>query len=142
MGRIPAPALALGLAGLIPFLYGAAAAISPGLAMEAWPPRGVLEVYGVIILAFMAGCLWGFGAKAGADLWRWLSLSVIPAIALFFGVIVGDSDLLIVLVAGFPALLAFDFAFARAGVAPGWWMPLRILLTIVVTACLAIGAFA
>lgn len=142
MRRVPAPALALGLAGLLPFLYGAGATLAPGLAIEGWPGRGVLEVYGVVILAFMAGCLWGFGAKHGADLWRWLGLSVIPAIALFFGVIIGDSDLVIVLLFAFPAVLVFDLAFVAGGVAPDWWAPLRVLLTAVVTLCLAIGAFA
>lgn len=142
MAGVPAPALILGLAGLLPFLYGAAATIAPGIAMEGWPARGVLEVYGVVIFAFMAGCLWGFGAKEGADLWRWLGLSVIPAVAIFFGVIIGDSELIQVLLVAFPALLFFDRAFATAGVAPMWWMPLRLTLTAVVTICLAIGAFA
>ena len=139
---IPRAALWLGLAGLIPFIYAAAATLAPGLTIASWPPRGVMEVYGVVILAFMSGCLWGFAAKDGADLFRWLTLSVIPAIALFFGVIIGDSDLVIVLLVGFPALLAFDFTFAKEGIAPIWWMRLRLLLTTIVTICLAIGVFA
>ena len=139
---IPRAALWLGLAGLIPFIYAATATLAPNLTIASWPPRGVMEVYGVVILAFMSGCLWGFAAKDGANLFRWLTLSVIPAIALFFGVIIGDSDLIVVLLVGFPALLVFDFTFAKEGIAPVWWMRLRILLTAIVTACLAVGAFA
>ena len=40
------------------------------------------------------------------------------------------------LLAGFVGLLALDWAFAWAGLAPAWWMRLRIGLTAVVAACL------
>ena len=44
-----------------------------------------------------------------------------------------------VLIAGFLGLLALDFAFSRAGLTPGWWMKLRVLLTSLVVLCLAAG---
>ncbi|MEL7464714.1 MAG: DUF3429 domain-containing protein [Pseudomonadota bacterium] len=143
MGRIPAPALLLGLGGLIPFLYAAAATLAPDLQLSPrFPPLAVFDVYGVVIFCFMAGCLWGFAAKDGADLMKWLGLSVIPAIAIFYAVLLGGPDLIVILMVAFPALLVLDIGFARAGLAPDWWLPLRYLLTAVVTACLAVGAFA
>lgn len=143
MGRIPAPALLLGLCGLIPFLYAAAATLAPDLRISpTFAPIAVFDVYGVVIFCFMAGCLWGFAAKDGADLMKWLGLSVIPAIAIFYAILLADAALIVALMVGFPALLILDIAFARAGLAPDWWLPLRYLLTAVVTACLAIGAFA
>lgn len=143
MGRIPGPALLLGLGGLLPFLYAAAATIAPGLTVSpAFGPVGVFEVYGVVIFCFMAGCLWGFAAKDGADLMKWLGLSVIPAIAIFFAILLEGANLTVILMVAFPALLVFDIAFARAGLAPGWWLTLRYLLTAVVTSCLAVGVFA
>jgi hypothetical protein len=68
MTRIPASALVLGLAGLLPFLWGAAGILAPGL--TAWslgflPGRfhgpAVMQIYGLVILSFMAGVIWGFG---------------------------------------------------------------------------------
>ena len=139
---IPFPALALGLAGLIPFVYAAAATLAPTLEIGALPRGSVFEVYGVVILAFMAGCLWGFAAKDGERLWMRLGLSVIPAILIFFAVLWFGGALIVILMVAFPALLLVDFALARGGAAPTWWMRLRALLTSVVTLCLAIGAFA
>ncbi len=41
---------------------------------------------------------------------------------------------------GYVALQAIDVAFQRAGVAPAYWLTLRLPLTAVVIACLLIGA--
>jgi hypothetical protein len=46
------------------------------------------------------------------------------------------------LIAGFAGLLALDWLFARQGLAPAWWMPLRMLLTAIVIVCLATVALA
>jgi hypothetical protein len=43
------------------------------------------------------------------------------------------------LMAGFAGLLMIDAAFARQGLAPPWWMTLRVPLTVMVVACLAVG---
>ena len=42
---------------------------------------------------------------------------------------------------GFAGLLVLDFAFWRWGLAPEWWMKLRVLLTAIVLICLATGVF-
>ena len=143
MAGIPRAALFYGLAGLIPFLFAGLTTLAPDLAPGLlYAPTAIFEVYGVVIFCFMAGCLWGFAAKDGENLMCWLGLSVIPAITIFFAIIIGDSDLMVLLLVAFPALLVFDIAFARAGLTPPWWLPLRYLLTSVVTACFAIGVFA
>ena len=36
------------------------------------------------------------------------------------------------------ALLLLDYSFQRQGLAPPWWMRLRILLTAIVLACLSV----
>ena len=67
MNTIPRSALFLGLAGLLPFLWGAATVISPGIA--AWGQTNlsgrfigpyVQLFYGAIFLSFMSVVLWGF----------------------------------------------------------------------------------
>lgn len=146
MRQIPLAALALGLAGLIPFLWGAA--------NVAWPPSGgwvggwlppmyrgtyVSLTYGVVILSFMSGVLWGFATKAkGAKAALGYALSVVPALWAFFMVNGDPGNAAVNLAAGFAGLLMLDYFFALQGLAPAWWMRLRVLLTAVVLACLAV----
>ena len=143
---IPRAALLLGLAGLIPFAVAAGViALRPSLLTGGFelPLMGfghlVLLSYGRIILAFMAGVLWGFATK-GTSLW-WYVASVTPALWVFFTSFLPDSDEDITLAIGFAMLLALDWAFARAGLAPPWWMRLRMILTAVVLACLCVSIF-
>ena len=149
MTSIPRAALVLGLAGLIPFLWGAATYVHAPLANWAATTLGTRFVgpfvqlsYGAIILAFMSGVLWGFATKAtGAQAAMGYTLSVIPALWAFFMTGGGPVSAGLNLMFGFGGLLILDFAFARWGLAPPWWMALRILLTVIVLACLAVGVF-
>lgn len=144
MTRIPRAALLLGLAGVIPFLWGAASALVPALAARAYgvmPPvfvgMVVLVTYGTVILSFMSGVLWGFAARAtGREAATGYALSVLPALWAFFMVRDTSDTSVIWLATGFVALLALDWSFARQGLAPDWWMRLRLLLTGLVLACL------
>ncbi|MBN2907127.1 MAG: DUF3429 domain-containing protein [Rhodobacteraceae bacterium] len=146
MKDIPRSALILGFAGLIPFLWGAATVVSPGLfdfALANVGPRFmgvyVLNFYGTIILAFMSGILWGFATKAeGARASIVYALSVIPALWAFFMVGGGAETSIIALIAGYGGLLLLDGFYWRIGLAPSWWMALRIPLTVIVAACLCV----
>ena len=143
---IPRAPLLLGLAGLIPFLWGALTVVSPDLAqwgMNTLGPRFiapfVLLNYGVIILCFMSGVLWGFATRSeGSQAALGYTLSVIPALWAFFMVGGGAAQSAVYLMAGFTGLLALDWSFWRQELAPEWWMRLRILLTTVVVACLSL----
>ncbi|HMO06706.1 MAG TPA: DUF3429 domain-containing protein [Paracoccaceae bacterium] len=145
----PRAALILGLAGLIPFVWGAATELSPDLADWAaarFGPRFVGPyvglAYGTVILAFMSGVLWGFAARAnGPAAAQGLALSVIPALWTFFMVGGGPVSASINLMAGFAGVLLLDWHFWRQGLAPRWWLGLRTLLTAVVLACLSVTAF-
>ncbi len=144
MTRIPFAPLVLGLAGLIPFVWAAATHLSPNLAAAAgaWmTPQFIGKyvglTYGTIILSFMSGVLWGFAAKAsGREAAVGYGLSVIPALWCFFMVTDATPDSILYLAAGFAGLLVLDFSFARQGLTPVWWMPLRGLLTAIVLVCL------
>ena len=148
--RIPAAPLLLGLAGLIPFVYGALTILSPAVyefGVTTLGPRFVapfvLLQYGVIILCFMSGVLWGFATKAHGETAALLyALSVIPALYAFFFVGAGPTRSAVFLIAGFVGLLGLDWTFWRHGLAPEWWMRLRLLLTVVVSLCLAVVIFA
>ncbi|ABA77812.1 DUF3429 family protein [Rhodobacter sphaeroides] len=150
MTRIPRSALLLGLAGLLPFLWSALTELRPALgdwAATTLGPRFVGPyaglAYGTVILSFMSGVLWGFATRtSGREAAIGYGLSVIPALWAFFFVGGGPTSAAIYLAAGFAGLLALDWTFWSQGLAPEWWMRLRLLLTAVVLACLAVTIFA
>lgn len=144
--RIPPAALLLGLAGLIPFLWSAATHMSPALAGWAGQYLSPMFIgayvgltYGTLILSFMSGALWGFATKAeGAEAAMAYAISTIPALWAFVMVTDATAISTIYLAAGFIGLLLLDAMFSAWGLAPAWWLRLRMMLTIVAVACLAI----
>lgn len=140
MRAVPPVALLLSLAGLIPFLWGALTVIRPDWGIwggEMLGPRFVGPYvqlfYGAVILAFMSGVLWGFAAKAsGPQASVGYALSVIPALWAFFMTGGGPVTAAMNLIIGFIGLLALDWHFWNAGLAPTWWLGLRVLLTFIV----------
>jgi len=144
MMSIPRAPLFLGLAGLLPFTWGVATLWSEPLAdftVALVGPRFlgpyVLLSYGTVILSFMSGVLWGFATKAeGAVAASGYALSVLPALWAFFFVGGGPTAAAVYLIFGFVGVLGLDWMFWRQGLAPPWWMTLRIGLTAVVCLCL------
>ena len=147
---VPRSALLLALAGLVPFVWGALTVLSHDLAL--WTAQNigprfagpyVMLFYGAVILSFMSGVLWGFATRlSGAQAATGYGLSVIPALWAFFMTGGGPTGAGLSLMAGFAGLLGLDWLFWRHGAAPDWWMQLRVPLTAVVLACLAVGVFA
>ncbi len=144
--NIPLSALILSLLGTLPFIAAAFMIAAPGFVADLtgtdvlrWRLLGppMLRAYALVILAFMSGVLWGFATKTeGKAAMIGYVASVVPALFAFATSLstiafpVFEPFLL-----GFLALLVFDFAFWRAGLAPQWWMHLRILITAIVTLC-------
>jgi hypothetical protein len=129
--EIPGAALALGLAGLIPFAAGALImwGAVPGITGETGLRWGT--GYGAVILSFLGGIRWGvamaplgrrqqaidFGASVASSLAGWVALLLqpIPAVSL--------------LIAGFLLQALWDVTSAEAGRLPAWFGKLRMLLT-------------
>jgi hypothetical protein len=148
MTRIPWPALAVGYAGLVPFVYGVLLLFAEE---GTWPtfgffpssPEGgmhLLERFGAAILGFMGGCLWGFAAGGRPPTLPLLAASAAPAFLAFVAIKPSPALSCIWLAFGFVVVQATDVAFQRAGVAPEWWLSLRLPLTAGVMACLIAGA--
>ncbi len=141
--QIPKPALILGLAGTLPFIAGAVMLISPGtisnltgvsiIGVRVMAPT-VLLIYSQVILTFMSGVLWGFATKAEGRLATIAYIaSVVPALFVFFTALLTiAAPSLLPYAIGFALLLLIDFGFWRAGLAPVWWMRLRIAITVIV----------
>jgi hypothetical protein len=146
---VPFPAILLGLAGLAPFIYGAILILAapgalPTFGLAAAGPAGgamILERFGAAILGFMGGCLWGFASSRpqGPSL-ALLVASAAPAFLAFVAIRETPALSCLWLAFGFVALQAIDLAFHRAGVAPDYWLTLRLPLTAIVMACLLVGA--
>lgn len=149
MSRIPLPALVLGLLGLIPFLAGtlmlfAEPGTVPTFGLVPSDAAGgglILERFGAVILGFMGGCLWGFAsARPGGPAPALLAASIVPAFLAFVSLRETPAASCLWLAFGFVALQAIDVGFRRAGVAPDYWLALRLPLTAVVLVCLLTGA--
>ncbi|MGJ8622877.1 MAG: DUF3429 domain-containing protein [Yoonia sp.] len=140
MTQIPRSALILGLAGLLPFVWGALTIVFPDLAFWGQANLGgrfigpyVQLFYGAVILSFMSGVLWGFATKAeGRTATAGYALSVIPALWAFLMTGGGPTAAGVNLIVGFLGLLMLDWHFWKLGLAPAWWMHLRVLLTAIV----------
>ena len=96
--------------------------------------------YGIIILCFMSGVLWGFATKMDKkNASMGYILSVIPALWAFFAMGRGPTSDTVSLIVGFIAVLLIDRHFYLLKLTPLWWMKLRIPLTLLVTSLLGIG---
>jgi hypothetical protein len=145
--KIPNSALILGLAGLIPFFWGAATSLDfvlenlklTGLSEE-YTGSSINLIYGTIILAFMSGVLWGFAANV-SDKKRPVGfiLSVLPALWAFFtfnGILINPFMSLII---GFLGVFAVDIRFYYWQITPEWWLSLRSILTFFVIIFLSVN---
>ena len=145
--KIPTGALILGLSGVLPFAWGALTLLSEeafNFGIENFGARFVGPLiqlsYGVIILCFMSGVLWGFATKMDEKNGSLgYILSVLPALWAFLSMGRGPISDTISLIVGFLAVLLIDRHFYLLKLTPLWWMNLRIPLTFLVISLLALG---
>ena len=136
--RVPIPALALGVAGVIPFaglagliLVGGAGLVAPEQAAR------VLQVYGAVILSFLGGAQWGLtSASRQGPSGRGLAVSVLPALFAWATFLISGNLALVALAAAFLALMLYDLWTVRRGETPGWYGRLRVGLSLAVISCL------
>lgn len=132
---LPATARLLGLSGLLPQLAALGAVL---IGPEAWffPALASGYLYAVLIFSFLGGTWWGLAARSPRPpVWAYI-LAVLPSlIALASAVpwMTGDPwpqpSLMLI---GTLILLSplVDRALTRAGMAPGWWLGLRVQLSV------------
>lgn len=157
--RLPVPAIALGLSGLIPFLAcGAGALLLP----DEWARRSLfsLTTYAACILSFLGAVHWGFALGAGSAvppggfravpmqpssvLYARLGLGVLPALVAWIALLVAffglPSAALGTLAAGFIATIIVETHANQRGLLPPGYIWLRWLLSGVVIVVLVIVA--
>jgi hypothetical protein len=137
--RIPRPVLAYGLLGLIPFLAPPlVAAVRPGWADACGQ---VQAIYGGLILSFLGGARFAFAVRLPRPNAGMVTLSMLPtlaALAILAAPAAARPAQLLAMAAALCVLGAWDLG-ARG--LPGWYAPLRVILTTGAVMGLMIGAW-
>jgi hypothetical protein len=130
-GKIPGAALVLGLAGLIPFVAGAAAQWTRIPLLPADTGLTLAIVYGAIILSFLGGIRWGtaIGPYDQGRQTLEFSASVLGSLAGLAAVFLPAIPALALLIAGFLMQGLWDVMSVDAGRLPSWFGRLRMILT-------------
>lgn len=148
----PTTAVVLGFGGLIPFVAGAIGIALGGQAeLQA---ANALPVYAAVILSFLAGGRWAAELVIHADKPRpgVLILAIAIALAAWIAVplqvwsrpgLTLDLELTgwAILIAGFLIQYLWDRAAIRDALFPGWYGPLRLILTVGAVISLGFAAF-
>ena len=140
---IPTPARTLGLAGLLPFAFGAAMVWCPVESMATLGAR-LLGGYGAVILSFLGGVRWGRTLGDEARLARWLplGLSVLPSLVGWAALLLPGGGMFALLAIGLSLQYLLDRDAAESGVLPVWYGRLRLPLTIGAVAAMLSGLVA
>jgi hypothetical protein len=134
----PAPAVVLGLAGVIPFAAGALGSFWAG-AIGGFATTALLA-YGAVILSFLGGIHWGLAIGQGDPSYRHLGVGVVPSLVGWVALLLGAAAGLLLLAAAFVAVLGLDVQLTRDGTAPAWFPRLRTALTAAAVVCLLLAA--
>lgn len=142
--RLPRIVAAFGFAGLIPPVTAAAGLflLPPGSPREfAWV---ALVFYGALIFSFLGGTWWAFtAARPGAGR---LLLAVGPSLLALATLLLLISPLsrpyaAALLAAAIALSPLADKALDADGLTPGWWMRLRVPLSIGLALCVVVAAW-
>ena len=152
LSEAPPLVLILGFGGLLPFLAGAIGVMAGGQA--ALQAATALPVYAAVILSFLAGGRWASELVIRSDTPRSgvMLLSILLSLSGWVAVVIQvwnrpglPFDLELagwgLLILGFVIQFLWDRTAIRGATFPGWYMPLRFILTAVVVLCLALTAF-
>ncbi len=130
----------LGFGGLAPFVVLAALTL---IGPEGWKDRVSLALiaYGAVILSFLGGITWGLAVTRQKTRDPLYLASMAPFFAAWIALLLPPFAGLLLLMVAFLGALGNDFLLKRAGLSPGWFFSMRLTLTAVVVACLAVAAF-
>jgi hypothetical protein len=141
--NIPRVPLLLGLGGVIPFALFAGALLLGFTTVGGFSTLHALIVYAAVILSFLGGVEWGIGLIKVTEAERnprFVS-SVVPSIAAWIAALnPGWYSLLLMLVILVAMGVRDQTQFKRDPIQK-WYPKLRLMLTVLVGVCLAIGAF-
>lgn len=140
---VSAPALILGIGGLVPFVGLAAIA---GLGPDTWYGYSLMALcyYGAVILTFVGALHWGYALKRSAfagEAWLQYGFSVAPAIVAWLSLLFPVWTTLRLQAAALLICYVFDRSMARNDPVPEWFLKMRAVLTAVGAASLTFASF-
>lgn len=143
-GKLLAPGfVALGYAGLLPFVAGAL-----GIALLEGAPREfavrALVAYGAVILSFLGAVHWGLLLTRDPDgrTVPWLAAGVMPALTAWGALLLADGRALTALVVGFGAFWLYEHRVVGMALLPAGYLQLRRSLSLAACALLALAVIA
>jgi len=130
-------AKSLGYAGLIPFIvFSIGSWFQLPLVSDS---TYILTAYAAIILSFMGAIHWGIAMSSNEDQnGKYFIASVIPGLSAWLALLMPQRYAIILLMIGFIALIIYDWSVEKPQRLPGWYIPMRNRLTLVVVMCLMI----
>jgi len=138
-----APALALGLAGLLPFVgLALMAVLGDGTWHVYW--LTALSYYGAVIVAFVGALHWGYALKrgvAGREAWIQYGYSVLPALLAWLSLLFPVWTALRMQALTLLVCYVFDRAMCTLDPVPSWFLRLRLVLTLTGAASLLGASF-
>lgn len=136
--RVPMPAVVLGAAGLLPLILALFVRLGAGV-YPATPLPALIGsfalIYSALILSFLGGIWWGMAASRASDeqMPRLIGIAIMPPLVamlllglMFVQPVVASVLLGVVIV----ATLVVDRKLQHIGLAPAWWMKLRLPLSL------------
>ena len=126
----PLLAILLGAAGLLPVAAAAAAILLDTIYYDPAFHQAVM-IYGALIISFIGGAHWGLAARSpdtSEAAWAFGG-SVIPSLVAWVAALLPGGFAAIALALCFFAILTLDFYAHYHGLAPRWWLSLRIPLS-------------
>ena len=131
----PTIARLLGFAGLLPHIAVVLVLLERNNELRFFA-LAMSYAYAALILSFLGGIWWGFAARAErAPGWLWVA-AVLPsliALASFLPWATGETwpgPSLVVIGVALIGSLAVDWQLQRTGLAPDWWLRLRMPLSL------------
>ncbi|MBY0521500.1 MAG: DUF3429 domain-containing protein [Sphingomonas sp.] len=131
----PSLARLLGLAGLLPQLAAVLVLLENNAELR-FSALALGYAYAALILSFLGGLWWGLAAAAkDPPAWLWIAAVAPSLIALASAIpwAVGDAwpgPSLVILGIALLGALAVDWQLQRSGIAPAWWLQLRVPLSV------------
>ena len=137
-----APALMLGISGLVPFVgLAAMIGLGPGTWHVYW--LTVLSYYGAVILTFVGALHWSYALKRsalGREAWLQYGFSVAPALVAWLSLLFPVCTALRPQAAGLLISYVFDRSMARFDPMPEWFLRMRAGLTLIGAALLVLAS--
>lgn len=135
--RTPAPVLAFGLAGVLPFwLVAATARLRPEWNAVS---GAIVSLYAGLILSFLGGARWGLELRSPRPRPVIIGLAMIPTLAAWAVVVIAHGEVRRQLLGlGLALLLVWAWDIRATGL-PSWYRDFRSLLTLGAVSGLALG---